>query len=89
MRDCRVTLAALPSLLADTEHNLRKTEEAVRFAADASARLLMLPELMLTGHGAHPLMARNAEPVPDGPLSRRILQLSRHHRLCPSESKNG
>ena len=82
MNDCRVALAALPSLLADTEQNMRKTEEAIRFAAESSARLLMLPELMLTGHGAHPLMARNAEPVPGGPMSVRVLELSRTYDLC-------
>lgn len=26
------------------------------------------PELQLTGHGGHPIMASNAEPLPDGPL---------------------
>ena len=82
MKDCRVTLASLPSLLADVEHNLGKTREAVEFASRSSSRLVVLPELMLTGHGAHSLMARNAEPVPDGPLSREVLRLSKRHRLC-------
>ena len=82
MEDCRVTLASLPSLLADTEKNLRVAEEAVIAASEDGSRLVLLPELMLTGHGAHPLMAKNAEPVPDGPMSRRILGLSKERDIC-------
>jgi len=44
--------------------------------------LLLLPELMLTGHGGHPKMIESAEPVPEGPLSRSIIDMSREANLC-------
>ena len=57
-------------------------QSAVEQAAREEARLILLPELMLTGHGAHPLMVENAEAVPDGPLCKEIVELSRRHQLC-------
>jgi predicted amidohydrolase len=59
-------------------------KQACARAHQDGARLLSLPELMLTGHGGHPKMVDNAEPVPDGPLSQAILDLSREHNLCIS-----
>ncbi len=82
MQDCKVTIAALPSVLADKAENLETARGAIGQAARDGARLIIMPELMLTGHGAHPNMADNAEPVPDGPLCREIVELSRAHGLC-------
>ena len=82
MPKTKVTLAALPSLLADTAANLRLVEQSVEQASAEGARLVVFPELMLTGHGAHRLMTDNAEPVPDGPLSRAIIDLSARHSVC-------
>lgn len=82
MRDTRVTVASLRSVLADVGQNLALVREACSTAAQEGARLLFLPELMLTGHGGHPLMAGNAEPVPDGPLVHEMLSLSNAYQLC-------
>jgi predicted amidohydrolase len=82
MKDTRVTLASLRSILINPQVNLERIEHACRVAARDGARLLLLPELMLTGHGGHPKMAENAEPVPDGPLSEAIIRLSATHGLC-------
>ena len=82
MRDTKVTVASLTSLLGDVPGNLRRVESACVQAARDGARMLFLPELMLTGHGAHPKMAQNAEPVPDGPLCQAMTRLSREHNLC-------
>jgi len=82
MRDIRVTVASLRSILVDPARNLKLVERACALASDDGARLAVLPELMLTGHGAHDKMAANAEPVPDGPLSQAILDLSERHQLC-------
>jgi predicted amidohydrolase len=82
MNDIKVTLASLKSLLADPAANLERVRSACATAARDGARLLVLPELMLTGHGGHARMAANAEPVPDGPLSREVVRLSREHGLC-------
>lgn len=82
MRDTKVTVASLRSVLIDPERNLALVEKACRAAHEAGARLALLPELMLTGHGGHARMAENAEPVPDGPLTQAVLELSAKYRLC-------
>ena len=82
MRDIKVTVASLRSVLLDPSENLRLVKKACLTAHQDGARILFLPELMLTGHGGHPKMVENAEPVPDGPLSQAILDLSREHQLC-------
>ena len=82
MQDTRVTVASLRSLLIDPQRNLALVKDSCAVAQADDARMLFLPELMLTGHGAHPKMADNADPVPDGPLSQAIVDLSREHNLC-------
>ena len=82
MQDIRVTVASLRSVLADTAANLQRVKEACARASTDGARMILLPELMLTGHGGHPRMVENAEPVPAGPLCQEILALSAHYDLC-------
>ena len=82
MTDAKVTLASLRSGLVDTQRNLQRVRDACARAEADGARVLLCPELQLTGHGAHDLMAQNAEPVPDGPMSREVLALSERHDLC-------
>ena len=82
MRDTRVTVASLRSLLIDPQQNLERVEQACKVARQDGARVLFLPELMLTGHGGHPRMVENAEPVAEGPLSQEIVSLSREYGLC-------
>jgi len=82
MTKIKVTVASLRSTLTDTAQNLELVREAcIRAEADGS-RLLLCPELQLTGHGAHDLMPQNAEPVPDGPMSHELLNLSKQHSIC-------
>lgn len=82
MKDTTVTVASLRSILKDPASNLRRVRRACEVAQAQRARILLLPELMLTGHGGHPMMTARAEPVPDGPLSREVVELSRKHSLC-------
>ena len=82
MRSTKVTVASLRSVLVDPQWNLDQVRWAAVQANADGARLLLLPELMLTGHGAHPKMADNAEPVPDGPLFQAVLGLSAEFDLC-------
>jgi predicted amidohydrolase len=82
VKDITVTIASLESVLVDCERNMERVRRACRDAENASARLLLLPELMLTGHGGHRLMIENAQRVPDGPLAQEIVRLSRDHGLC-------
>ena len=82
MRNTKVTVASLRSVLGDTRGNLDRVARAAGIAKDAGARMLFLPELMLTGHGGHEKMIEAAEPVPEGPLSRTVLEISEKHSLC-------
>lgn len=82
MNDTRVTVASLRSQLKDPQQNLKLVEGACGVASKENSRLLLLPELMLTGHGGHATMTKNAEPIPSGPLSAAILALSKKYSLC-------
>eukprot|EP01050_Picozoa_sp_SAG11_P021738 SAG11_NODE_3934_length_2143_cov_1.548434_2_plen_214_part_00 len=76
MVDTKITVAALRSVLRDPRENLSLVKSAAERAKTDGARMLFAPELMLTGHGGHPSMADNAEPVPDGPLAQAVLAMS-------------
>ena len=82
MQDTMVTVASLRSILIDPQRNLERVRQACRTAHADNARLLFLPELMLTGHGGHKTMVDNAEPVPDGPLCQAVSSLSVEYDLC-------
>jgi predicted amidohydrolase len=82
MRDVKVTLASLRSILIDTSRNLEAVKHACEVTEKEGARLLLLPEMMLTGHGGHPQAVANAEPVPEGPLSQAVIRLSKDHQIC-------
>ena len=83
MKDIKVTVAAMKSILIDPNENLRQVEKACKIAHKDGARLLLLPECMLTGHGGHrPTVEKNAEPVPEGPLSQAVLKMSEKYQLC-------
>jgi len=70
MKDIKLTVASMTSVLSDTSRNLEQVRKACTIAKKADARLVFLPECMLSGHGAHPKMIQNAEPG----ISRRSLQ---------------
>jgi predicted amidohydrolase len=82
MKDIKVTVASLKSILADPKKNMDRVKAAVDVAVKDGARMLFCPELMLTGHGAHSTMSSNAETIPDGPLCQEIMALSKAHDLC-------
>lgn len=83
MKDIKVTVAAMHSILSDPNENLKKVENACKTAHDNGARLILLPECMLTGHGGHrPTMEKNAEPIPEGPLSQAVIKMSKDYDLC-------
>ena len=82
MKDTKVTIAALKSVLADTSFNLEQVRHAAVKAKADGARLLVCPELQLTGHGGHPMMGENAEPVPNGPLAQEVINMSAEYGLA-------
>jgi len=82
MTDVKVTIGSVKSILGDKGWNLEQVRKACVLAKEAGARLLFLPECMLTGHGGHVRMTENAEPVPEGPLSQAVIRLSEEYQLC-------
>ena len=82
MSKVKVTVASPESLLIDTQPNQQRVKKACEQGHDDGARIVFLPELMLTGHGGHPKMIENAQPVPDGPLCQAMLQMSQRLQLC-------
>jgi len=82
MKDVKVTVASVKSILKDTAWNLDQVRKACVAARDSGARLLFLPECMLSGHGGHVRMTESAEPVPEGPLSQAVIRLSEEYQLC-------
>lgn len=82
MKDTKVTIASVRSVLNDVNQNLALVENVCAQASDAGSRLVLFPELMLTGHGGHPKVAENAEAVPSGPLSSEVVKLSAKYDLC-------
>ena len=82
MNNIKVTVCSLRSILADPQGNLDLVRKACATAEEDGARILFLPELMLSGHGGHPRMVENAESIPEGPLSSAILALSKKHSIC-------
>jgi len=82
MKDIKITVASLKSILRDPQENLKRVEKACGIAQRKDARMIVLPELMLSGHGGHAKMIESAEPVPEGPLSSAILEMSQKYSLC-------
>lgn len=64
MNTIKVTVCSLTSILIDEQRNLNLVKEACATAEKDGARILLLPELMLSGHGGHPKMVENAESIP-------------------------
>jgi predicted amidohydrolase len=82
LQDIKVTVASLHSVLISPQRNLALVKQACEYAHKTGAKLLLLPELMLTGHGGHQKMIENAEKVPEGPLSSEIVKMSKTYSLC-------
>ncbi|MFN7024050.1 MAG: carbon-nitrogen hydrolase family protein [Pseudorhizobium sp.] len=70
----------MQSVPADVEANLSKIDAAAEKAAAKGARLLIAPELALTGYGAADRFPTLASPA-DGALADRLSFIARRHRL--------
>jgi predicted amidohydrolase len=83
MRAAAVQLNHLPG---DKEANFEKIEAFVTGAAAEGVELLVFPEMCISGywhvrHLSRQEVAALAEPVPDGPSTRRLVGLARAHGL--------
>lgn len=86
MRDVRVAAVQLESAAGDKEANFRKLERFAEQAAQRGVRIAAFPECCLTGYWflrrlTVEQLGALAEPVPDGPSCRRLLDLSARYGL--------
>jgi predicted amidohydrolase len=80
MQKTRVAAVSMNGLLGDPERVLSAIGGWCERAAAAKADLALFPELVVHGH-CTPHTWELAEPVPDGPSVRRLVDLARRHRL--------
>lgn len=66
---------------ATRQESLRHLERAARRAAEGGARLLVTPELSLTGYALGDTVASVAEPA-DGPAARQLAQIAERHAIA-------
>ena len=69
---------------SDTAYNLSRVRDFATDAARAGVRLLVCPEMCITGYWhvigmGRASIAELAEPVPDGPSTQELLRLARRH----------
>lgn len=83
MQVTRVAAVSMNGFLGEPERVLAAIEIWCERAAAAKADLVLFPELVVHGH-CTPKTWELAEPVPEGPSTRRLSNLARRHRLVLS-----
>lgn len=85
-RTLRAASVQFESMPGDKDTNFRKIETFTAQAAAQGVQLLVFPECCVTGYwfirnltGAQ--LAELAEPIPDGPGTRRLIDLARRHHI--------
>ncbi|MBB5935546.1 carbon-nitrogen hydrolase family protein [Streptomyces zagrosensis] len=77
----RIALLQSSGRPGDVGHNLRLLEEAAARAAAAGARLLVAPEMFLTGYAIGKRISELAEPA-DGPAADALARTATRHGLA-------
>jgi N-carbamoylputrescine amidase len=80
MQTIRVAAVSMNGFLGQAERVLRAIARWCEQAAAQKAELVLFPELVIHGH-CTPNTWELAEPVPDGPSVRRLVELARQFRL--------
>jgi len=75
MQSVRVAAVSMNGLLSEPDKILSEIDAWCRKAADAGSDLVLFPELLVHGH-CTPNTWEIAEAVPDGPSTRRIVELA-------------
>src|SRR6185436_18932929 len=83
-RVLRVAAVQFESAPADKTANFRKVESFIEQAVAQRVRLIVFPECCITGywfirHLPVKQLAALAEPIPNGPSTRRLVELARQH----------
>jgi len=86
MRNIRVAAVQFQHAPGDKTYNLGRVRHYVEEASRAGAEIICFPEMCLTGYWHVRKLSRAdvealAEPVPDGPSTRALLDLAREHRM--------
>lgn len=87
MRDIRIAAAQFEARDGDKEFNFGRVAELVQRAVDAGAEIVSFHECCLTGYTFLQELSRDrlgdlAERVPDGPSTRRLIELARQFRVA-------
>ena len=80
MRTTCVAAVSMNGFLGEPERVLQAIDAWCERAAAAGAELVLFPELVIHGH-CTPNTWELAEPVPDGPSVRRLMEIARRRRL--------
>ena len=85
-RGLRAAAVQFESLPGDKDANFRKIETFASQAAAQGVQLLVFPECCVTGYWfirnlTVEQLAEFAEPIPDGPSTRRLIDLARRHNI--------
>ena len=83
MQATRVAAVSMNGFMGEPERILTAIDGWCERAAAAKADLVLFPELVVHGH-CTPNTWELAEPVPDGPSVRRLVDIARRHRLVLS-----
>jgi predicted amidohydrolase len=86
MLPLRVATVQFQHVPGDKTYNLGRVRHYVTEAAHAGAKIVVFPEMCLTGYWhvrklSHDEVAALAEPVPDGPSTRELLRLALEHDI--------
>src|SRR3569832_1429720 len=86
MRGLRVASVQMEHTDGDKQANFAKIEKFTAAAAAQNAQLVVFPECCVTGYWfirnlSTQQLAALAEPIPDGPSTRRLRDLARHHDI--------
>jgi predicted amidohydrolase len=86
MRDIRVASVQFQHAPGDKEYNLERIRHFLTEAASAGAEIIAFPEACISGYWHLRNLSREeldelAEPVPEGPSSRTLMDLSREYEM--------
>ena len=80
LQQFKVALAQINCKVGDKKHNLKLMEEKIRQAKEKGAKLIVFPELALTGYMCQDLFYEVAEPVP-GPATNQLQKIAESEKI--------
>lgn len=77
MQEFRLAMVQHDAYLGKKQENLSLTINFVRKAKEAGAKLVVFPEINISGHAAHISLVESAELIPDGESVRKLLSIAK------------